>query len=195
VAIMAERARGHGRSSLTVVLLVLTGAAALSGALVFAAVAEAGALFPPLSRGLVASVAAVVLISTGFSREEPVQWNAETPSSWLERENLLVAAWNGLALGAGFVTRLGFWLWWMLPLVVFETASAPDGLLVGAAYGLTRVGLSSVGAATVFWLHSDVVARTVMAHRRQATLAADPLFFCAAGIALTIAARITGVHL
>lgn len=194
MAIMAERARGHGRSSLTVALLVLTGAAVLSGALVFAAVAEAGTLFPPLSRGFVALVAAVVLISAGFSREEPVQWNAETPSSWLERENLLVAAWNGLALGAGFVTRLGFWLWWVLPLMVFETAAGPDGLLVGAAYGLTRVGLSSVGAATVFWLHSDVVARATSARHRQATLVADPLFFCAAGIALVAAARITGAH-
>jgi hypothetical protein len=97
-------------------------------------------------------------------------------------------------LGAGFVTRLGFWLWWVLPLMVFETAAGPDGLLVGAAYGLTRVGLSSVGAATVFWLHSDVVARATSARRRQATLVADPLFFCAAGIALVAAARITGAH-
>jgi hypothetical protein len=191
---MAERARGHGRSSLTVALLVLTGFATLSGALVFAAVAEAGALFPPLSRGLVAATASVVLISAAFSREEPVQWNAETPGSWLEREDLLVAAWNGLALGAGFVTRLGFWLWWVLPLVVFETAAGRDGLLAGAAYGLTRVGLSSIGAATVFWLHSDVVARTILARRGHALLVADPLFFCAAGIALTIAARIAGVH-
>ena len=194
MAIMAERARGHGRSSLRAALLVLTGFATLSGALVFAAVAEAGALFPPLSRGLVAVAASAVMISAAFSRQEPVQRNAETPASWLERENLLVAAWNGLALGAGFVTRLGYWLWWVLPLVVFETAAAPDGLLAGAAYGLTRVGLSSIGAATVFWLHSDVVARTTFAHRRRAAAVADPLFFCAAGIALTIAARIAGIH-
>jgi hypothetical protein len=123
-----------------------------------------------------------------------VQRNAETPASWLEREDLLVAAWNGLALGAGFVTRLGYWLWWVLPLLVFETAAVPDSLLVGAAYGLSRVGLSSIGAATVFWLHSDVVARTTLTHRRQAATVADILFFCAAGTALTIAARIAGVH-
>jgi hypothetical protein len=39
-----------------------------------------------------------------------------------------------------------------------------------------------------------VVARTTSTHRHRAAAAADILFLCAAGTALTIAARIAGVH-
>ena len=108
MVVMATRARVNGRSSLAVPLLVLTAAAAAAGAIVFALVAASGALFPVASRGLLAGSAALVLLAVASRRERPWQRDVETATRWLEREGLLVAVWNGLALGAGFVTRLGF---------------------------------------------------------------------------------------
>jgi hypothetical protein len=146
VAVMAERARGIGRKApLSVVLLALLASAAASGAVVFGAIGALGSAFPLASRAAVAGLGAVVVVYSLTVRPRlPWQRNVETPQRWLLRENLSVALLNGAALGAGVVTRIGFWLWWMLPLLVFEAGRLSIGLVAGAIYGGTRLGSSSL---------------------------------------------------
>jgi hypothetical protein len=192
VVVMATRARGNGRSSLALPMIVLTIAAAAAGAAVFALTAAAGAAFPPVSRGIVAASASLVLAAAAWRRSRPWQRDAETPTQWLEHAGLRVAVWNGLALGAGFFTRLGFWIWWALPVLVFESGSVSAGAVVGAAYGAVRLGGSSLVAARAEAARSDRLPRRLLGWRPRAAVIADPLFFAASGVALAVAARLVG---
>jgi hypothetical protein len=192
VVVMATRARVNGRSSLAVPLLVLTAAAAAAGAIVFALVAASGALFPVASRGLLAGSAALVLLAVASRRERPWQRDVETATRWLEREGLLVAVWNGLALGAGFVTRVGFWLWWLLPLLVFESGSIAIGAAAGSLYGATRLGVSGLVAAGAEAWRSDRLPRRLLAWRLPSAAVGEALFFAASGTTLAVAARLVG---
>ena len=192
MVVMATRARVHGRSSLALPMIVLTATAAAAGAGVFALIAGSGAAFPAPSRGLFAAAASLALVTAAWRRSRPWQRDAETPTEWLEREGLGVAVRNGLALGAGFLTRLGFWLWWVLPVLVFESGSVRAGAIVGAAYGAARLGGSSLIAVGAEAARSDRLPRRLLGWRPRAAAVADPLFFAASGAALAVAARLVG---
>lgn len=64
--------------------------------------------------------------------------NAETPKAWLELRPFAWAILNGGALGVGFVTRVGFWAWYLVPLSEMLSASWWKGGLMGFSYGATR---------------------------------------------------------
>lgn len=66
------------------------------------------------------------------------QRNRETPRIWLRSRASIAAARNGSALGTGWSTRIGFWLWFVIPLGSFLSGSAVIGGVVYGAYGLTR---------------------------------------------------------
>lgn len=66
------------------------------------------------------------------------QRNRETPRRWLRWRASLAAARNGLALGTGWNTRIGFWLWFVVPLGSFISGSAVMGGVIYGVYGLTR---------------------------------------------------------
>src|SRR5919197_1086479 len=141
---MVARARVDERLTSTVaaaLLLVAVGAATGAGVLGLAALA--GSAFPAVSRSLVSTTLAAFVVVAIVVGRAPWQWDHETPTSWLDYEDWRVAVWNGAALGAGFVTRIGFWLWWALPLFVFSVASPRVGILAGLVYGGTRLGLGS----------------------------------------------------
>lgn len=49
------------------------------------------------------------------------------------------AAWgNGIALGLGATSRIGFWLWYVVPVAAFLSGDPLVGALLFGAYGLTR---------------------------------------------------------
>jgi hypothetical protein len=143
---MAERARGIGRTTPVVAaFLTLTLSAAVSGAVVFASVGALGAAFEPDTRAALAALSAIVVAVSAAARpRRPWQRDTETPQRWLLREGLSVAIRNGTALGAGAATRIGFWLWWTLPPLVFASGRPTVGLATGACYGATRLGASSL---------------------------------------------------
>lgn len=190
MVIMAARARGFGRSSITVPLVALILAATVSGALTFAVVGAAGKAFPHEARGLITIVASFTLLCAVLRGTKPLQRDAETPEGWLEPGGLRVALWNGLALGAGFITRIGFWLWWILPLLTFARASVVFGVLLGAVYGFTRLSLSSLVAAESVITRSDFVARRSLARRKDAEQLDRPLFVAAVGLTLVTAVKL-----
>lgn len=141
---MIAHARGRERIRPSIpksLVLVVAGAAGGALAAVLPVVAASGVA--PRDRLIVAAALAVAVLAASVARDRPWQFDVETPTAWLERPGAWPAALNGLALGAGAVTRLGFWLAWLLPLAAFAVGGL-RGLAIGALYGATRLGVSAV---------------------------------------------------
>lgn len=114
-------------------------AAALAGALL----GLLGSLVPGAVRAALAVVLAlaaicIALLELSGRRVPLVQIDRETPYGWLAPGPLLWAWRNGAALGFGARTRLGFWLWYAIPLGSFLAGSVWLGALGYGLYGLTR---------------------------------------------------------
>ncbi len=135
--------------------------ATLAGLVAGAALGSAGGLLPLDLRIAVGSVLAVAAIAVGglefFGRRiQPLQFDCETPQRWVHKGPLEWATRNGLALGFGATSRIGFWLWYVVPIGSFLIGDAGLGALIYGAYGLTR----SLGAVFIvlgiFWYKTDV---------------------------------------
>ena len=73
------------------------------------------------ARASIATVGAVGAIMVAMPelhgrKVKLVQLDRETPRDWLEGSPLGWAALNGTAIGIGAGTRLGVWLWYVVPL-------------------------------------------------------------------------------
>jgi hypothetical protein len=86
--------------------------------------------------GLVAVVVAVLELNGRPIR--PLQCNRETPQSWVHKGPTKWAIQNGLALGCGATSHIGFWLWYAMPLGAFLIASPWAGAAIYGIYGITR---------------------------------------------------------
>ncbi|MGH3072107.1 MAG: hypothetical protein ACRDNB_07535 [Gaiellaceae bacterium] len=74
-------------------------------------------------------------------RRRPVwlpQRSRETPKRWLARSAAIWALLNGAALGVGATSRIGFWLWYVVPLSALLSGSVVFGAAIYGAYGLVR---------------------------------------------------------
>lgn len=92
----------------------------------------------------------------------------ETPRRWEDGSWFSWSVKNGLALGAGFLTRVGFTLWYVAPVALFFNGDWVLGAWVMGVYGAVR-GLSLVptnGALNRLGFHR--VARRLAASRRSA---------------------------
>lgn len=94
-------------------------------------------------RVIVATLLALVGIAYGaaqlLDRSPPLcQLDRETSQSWMDRGPLVWATLNGGALGLGFTSRLGFPLWYVVPVTAFLAASPILGAIVYGTYGVTR---------------------------------------------------------
>jgi hypothetical protein len=148
VVAMVTNARGSGgRAALTAAVLTLLGAAVATGAGVGAVLGLTGGAVGSSLRGTY-GLAAVGLVAAGaLAWRRPWQLDRETAASWLYHRDLRVAAYNGALLGAGFTTRLGYWLWYALPVGAFASGSAVTGAVLFAVYAATRILLSLLLAA------------------------------------------------
>lgn len=66
------------------------------------------------------------------------QRDAETPKTWAGARPFSWAVRNGVALGSGWYSRIGFHIWYAVPLACLALGSAKLGVLIYGAYGLTR---------------------------------------------------------
>ncbi len=82
------------------------------------------------------------------------QRGRETPRAWVDKGWPTWALLTGSALGIGVTTRIGFWLWYAVPLAALLWASPALGATLYAAYGIAR-------ATGSVWAH----ARSQPAHR------------------------------
>jgi hypothetical protein len=71
----------------------------------------------------------------------PWQCDIETPQRWVYQGPLAWPIKNGLSLGFGGFTRLGFALWYVIPLGVALSGWPAYGAAVWGAYGLLRTGI------------------------------------------------------
>ncbi len=67
-----------------------------------------------------------------------LQRDCETPQRWIHKGPLRWAIRNGLALGFGAMSRLGFWLWYVVPAGALLTGRPLLGAVIYGSYGLAR---------------------------------------------------------
>ena len=131
-----------GRSWITKAV-VYSLASAFAGGAAGAVLGALGSLLPldfRLAAGSILAIAAVVVGGLEFfgRRIQPVQFDCETPQRWVHRGPLAWATQNGLALGFGATSRIGFWLWYAIPLGAFLVGNPLFGAVTYGTYGLLR---------------------------------------------------------
>jgi hypothetical protein len=117
-----------------------TAGAAITGGLLGAL----GSILPEAARtgmatGLAVLAVPVAVVELVGRRVRPWQRDRETPQRWMHRGPLAWAARNGFSLGLGAFTRLGFALWYVIPVAALLIANVPLAATVYGLYGFTRV--------------------------------------------------------
>lgn len=123
--------------------IVFTGGSLFAGLLVGAGLGYSGSLVPSDVRLGLGTLAAFVAVACGSvevagRRIQPPQWNRETPQRWMYAGPLRAALRNGFTLGLGFTTRIGFLIWYAVPLGAFLLGDPLVGAMIYATYSLTR---------------------------------------------------------
>lgn len=111
-----------------------------------------GSLLAADARSATAAALAVVGVAVGIAellgRRVPVlQCGMETPQRWIHTGPLRWALRNGLSLGCGAMSRIGFWSWFLIPFSAFLVGDVVIGVLVYGVYGLAR---GACGGALTF---------------------------------------------
>ncbi len=132
-------------------LYVLAGTA--SGLVAGAALGAIGGLLSPDTRAAIATVLALGAMGVGIlelagRRLRLIEVDRETPYVWLRQGPLSWAIRNGATIGLGARTRIGFWLWYVIPAGALVGGSPLLGALGYGLYGLTR----TLGAGGLFVL-------------------------------------------
>jgi len=143
---MVARARSGCRNSFVLAAGLMLFSATLGAVVLGAALGVFGSVLDRPSRlALVVATLGAVMIGA-LAGPKPWQLDRETAMSWLDLQDWRTAAFNGISLGLGFTTRIGFWLYY---LVIVAAVMAPSYLLAAAivgSYGFGRVFLSLVQA-------------------------------------------------
>jgi hypothetical protein len=116
---------------------------AFAGLVVGALLGIAGSFLPLGFRGAIGSALAVIAVVAGslelFGRRiKPLQFDCQTPRRWMQEGPLRWAIRNGLALGFGATSRVGFLLWYVVPLGALLFGSPAFGAAIYGTYGLVR---------------------------------------------------------
>lgn len=166
--------RNHAGVNPETKLLVYVASSALAGVVAGLSLGALGSLTPRDVRavvGLILSVAGLAIgVSSLVGRPVPVlQWDRETPATWVDRGPLFWAASMAVLLGFGGSTRIGFWLWYCIPAVAFVSGSVGVGAAVWGTYGLVRGGWT-----LAFWMAESTrtrdMSRSLLSHFRQASV-------------------------
>ncbi len=138
------RWRGLGRGWIGKAL-VYSLAAALAGGVAGALLGMAGGHLSTRLRLAGAGLLAIPAIALGGwdlarAHLRPLQCDRETPQRWMCAGALRWACRNGATLGLGATTRLGFWLWYVIPLGALLAGRPALGIAIYGGYGLVRGG-------------------------------------------------------
>lgn len=135
--------------------IIHLGAGAAGGLSVGAALAFVGSLMPFDVRAAAATLLALVgmmvaLMSLMGHQVTVLSRNRETPKEWVKEGPIRWALRNGISLGVGFRSRIGFWLWYVVPAGALIMGDLAAGAVVYGSYGFARGLMAGVlAAATV----------------------------------------------
>lgn len=154
---------------MVLILYVLAGTAA--GAAAGTLLGVAGSILDEPARLAVGTLLGAALAVLGVRAMvrggAPPQLDRETPIRWVERGPIFWPLANGAALGLGAASRLGFWLWYSIPVGCFLVATPLLSGLIWASYGFARTA-----AAGWLWLlearDPDRNSRWLMEQRERA---------------------------
>ena len=137
---------GRGwRLKATIYVLASTVGAAFAGA-ALGTIGQVIALDHRVAAGLALAVVAVAMGLFGLAKVPigVLQCGRETPQSWINLGGIAWSMRNGLALGCGVTSRVGFWSWYLIPVASLMVADPLSGLVIYASYGAVR-GLGAWG--------------------------------------------------
>lgn len=130
--------------------------ATLAGAILGAISGSIGALVPPGIRALICILlGALLLVAVTCSPRRPLQLDRETRQELLERGALRWAIANGALLGVGFASRIGYWVWYLVPIACFSVGSTLWGTAIWGLYSMVRMGVPTALSYRMARRHSD----------------------------------------
>jgi hypothetical protein len=156
-----------------------------------AALGAVGSFLPLDARLAIGSILAVVAIAVGglefFGRRvQPPQFDCETPQRWVHRGPLRWAIRNGLALGFGATSRIGFWLWYVVPLGAFLVGDSKFGAVIYGTYGMIRALGVTVILLGMIRLKTDISDWLIERYGEARLLAAGQLVFLGVATAIVV---------
>lgn len=90
------------------------------------------------------------------------QIDRETAQRWMHRGALSWALLNGSALGVGAASRLGFPLWYVVPVTALLGGSPILGAAVYGAYGFVRAGATFALLLGGRWVDGTVMTERLL---------------------------------
>lgn len=164
--------------------IVYVVASLVSGVSIGALLGAVGGSLPDETRLAFMTAAGVAACAIGLfdalvRRVRVPELSRETSHQWMEYGAWRGAAMNGAALGAGFTTRIGFWLWYAVPIGAFLSGALWLGAILYGVYAVVRGGsvwlLIAVSALARrrYGLDFDEIAEAIMARRRSVRLVAS----------------------
>ena len=174
--IMIHQSRVSGcRNSLSVASAVFFFSGIALAAVVGLTLGLVGAQLGDDLRGLMVTLAIVAIVGAAIGRGRPWQLNRDTALSWLFYNDWRTAALNGAELGVGVTTRVGYWLWYIVPLGAVASGSARNGALLYMSYATVRLAMS-LSLAWLSLAHGEL-ADAVRARLRRANPVYSLAFF------------------
>jgi hypothetical protein len=171
--------------------IVYSLSSAVAGLVTGAALGAVGSFLPLDARLAIGSILAVVAIAVGalefFGRRvQPPQFDCETPQRWVHRGPLRWAIRNGLALGFGATSRIGFWLWYVVPLGAFLVGDSRFGAVIYGTYGMIRALGATVILLGMIRLKTDISDWLIERYGEARLLAAGQLVFLGVATAIVV---------
>ncbi len=139
----------------------------------------------------VGSILAVAAIAVGSlelygRRTQPLQFDCETPQRWVNKGPLRWATRNGLTLGFGATSRIGFWLWYVIPLGAFLIGDPGAGAAIYGTYALVRALGAPAMLLGMTRLEKDISDRLIEGYGVARVLAAGQLVFLGVATAIVV---------
>lgn len=138
----SDKARNQAGSNLFVKGLLFSLSAIISGVILGAMLGFLGSWVNADVRIAAASLLGVVAVVIGvlelYDKTSVLECDKETPQSWVHHGPIIWPIENGLALGCGATSRIGFWLWYVIPLSSLLSGKVEYGALIYATYSFTR---------------------------------------------------------
>lgn len=89
----------------------------------------------------------VLIVACMIPSLEVPEWAGQTDQRLLYLGPVRWAAANGFLLGLGFTSRVGFWGWFLLPIICFSVGDSSKSAAVYGMYGFGRLAAIVVLAA------------------------------------------------